>query len=72
MASTQSSAPQSDSTGKAVVDKGYRYQRITADTPLNQKMILVNRAAGNATFGVLARYPHKFFTHWAPMPTFDD
>lgn len=63
---------QTDSTGKASVDKGYKYQRITADTPLNQKMILVNRASNVATFGTLAKVPHKYFTHWAPMPTFDD
>lgn len=59
-----------DSSRAALVDKGYPWQPITADTPRSTKLQLINRPAGVAVYSVLGT--SKFWTHWAPLPTFSD
>lgn len=61
----------SDSSRTAVVDRRLFYKKIDENTPRNQKMILINRNAGDATTGVLTQND-KFYTHWFPLPVFGD
>lgn len=61
----------SDNTREAVIDRGYHWRPITTRTPQGQKMQLINRDAGCATYGKLGSN-EKFFSHWAPLPTFLD
>ena len=60
-----------DSTASAVVDKGYHWQLIDEKTPRGKTLQLINRAAGCAHYGILGTQ-EKFYTHWAPAPTFED
>jgi hypothetical protein len=55
----------------AVVDKGYHWRLIDERTPRGTKLQLVRRDAGVALYGVLGS-DNDFFTHWAPLPTFED
>jgi len=55
----------------AVVDKGYHWRLIDERTPRGTKLQLVRRDAGVALYGVLGS-DNEFFTHWAPLPTFED
>lgn len=61
----------SDSSRTAVVDRRLVYKKIDENTPRNQKMILINRNAGDATTGTLT-HGDKFYTHWFPLPVFGD
>lgn len=60
-----------DSTGRAAVDKGYRWRPIDDTTPRWQKLQPINRDAGIADYGVLHGQA-PWWTHWAPLPTFED
>lgn len=60
-----------DSTRTASVDRGYHWQPITPSTPRGVKMQLINRSAGVATYGKLET-DAGFWTHYAPLPTFED
>lgn len=61
----------SDSSRTAVVDRRLVYKKIDENTPRNQKMILINRNAGDATTGTLT-HGDKFYTHWFPLPVFGE
>jgi hypothetical protein len=54
-----------------VIDRNYHWQEITLSTPRGAKLQLINRKAGVAVYGSILR-DEKFFTHWAPLPTFGD
>lgn len=62
--------PTPDSTKKAVVSSATQYRAIDRDTPRGVKMILINRSAGVAVMSALGS-DASFFTHWAPLPTFE-
>lgn len=55
----------------AAVDRGYKWLPIDADTPRGVKLQLINRVAGVAQYGRLGTV-ETFYTHWAPLPTFED
>lgn len=55
--------------GAAVVTDSLSWRPIDASTPRGQKLQLINRAAGVASYGVLGTDP-GFWTHWAPLPVF--
>lgn len=55
----------------ALVDRDYHYRKIDKDTPTGVKLILANRSAGVACWGQYIP-GDKFWTHWAPLPTFQD
>lgn len=60
-----------DNTHVALIDKGYHWNLIDAQSPHGSKAQLVNRRYGVAIYGSInAR--DRFFTHWAPLPTFRD
>jgi hypothetical protein len=54
----------------AVIDKGYHYRKIDANTQRGGKLQLVNRYAGVAAYGNY-NPAYSFWTHYAPLPTFD-
>ncbi|WP_434715928.1 hypothetical protein [Paraburkholderia sp. A3RO-2L] len=58
-----------DNTRVALTDKAYHWLEIDASTPRGAKVQLINRAAGVAIYGSIGSH-EKFFTHWAPLPTF--
>ena len=58
------------SDNAAVVDKGYHWIPINADTPRGSKVQLINRDYGVAQYGVLDTHNKFGYTHWAPCPTF--
>lgn len=60
-----------DSTGSALVCKQWKYQPITADTPRGKLMVLINKEAMRAQIGVLS-LKDDYWTHFAPLPTFED
>lgn len=60
-----------DSTKSALVDHGYHWRPITAATPRGVKLQLINRQAGVAIYGKLGK-ANDFWTHYAPLPTFED
>lgn len=60
-----------DHTRAAFIDKGYHWRDIGADTPRGSKMQLINRRYGVAIYGPISSH-ERFFTHWAPLPTFLD
>lgn len=60
-----------DSTKSALVDHGYHWLPITSATPRGVKLQLINRAAGVAIYGKLGK-DTDFWTHYAPLPTFED
>lgn len=60
-----------DSSGAALVDDTYYWRCIDQNTPRGAKLQLINRAAGVATYGSLATDP-GFWTHWAPLPRFEE
>lgn len=60
-----------DKTRAALIDKGYHWQEITPQTSKGAKMQLINRKAGVAVYGTIGSN-EKYFTHWAPLPTFND
>lgn len=55
----------------AVVDDGNHWRPIDDSTPRGKKLHLINRAAGVACHGTLGTTVF-FWTHWAPLPTFND
>lgn len=55
----------------AVVDDAQKWHPIDKRTPRGAKLQLINRKAGVATYGVL-RERDDYWTHWAPMPVFED
>lgn len=57
--------------GAAVVAPRFPWKPINQQTPRNCKLQLINRAAGVACYGVLGLNPGHW-THWAPLPTFED
>lgn len=58
--------------GLVLVDTTYHWKKIDANTSRGVKLQLVNRSAGSATYGILeGPIEYQFFTHWAPVPTFD-
>jgi hypothetical protein len=65
----QDSAP--DNTLVAQIDKGYHWREIDSHTPRGSKMQLIHRWSGVAIYGTISSH-EKFFTHWAPLPTFLD
>lgn len=64
-------ASTADSTGRAAVDRRYPWLPIDAQTPRGVKLQLICRASGVAHYGRLGT-AETFFTHWAPLPTFED
>lgn len=52
----------------AAVDTENRWRPVGPGTPRGVKLLVINRAAGVATFGQWA--PESWWTHWAPLPTF--
>jgi len=61
---------QLNSERTVAIDKGYHWREIDAHTPRGVKLQLINRAAGVAVYGSIGTDP-GFWTHWAPVPTFD-
>lgn len=56
--------------GSAIVDHNYFWIERTSFTPgSGNKVQLINRSAGCATYGPWSDKDH-FFTHWAPLPKF--
>jgi len=64
-------APTQDGSQAAVVDRSYSYRPITPETPRGKLMVVANRQAGVAKIGVI-RSGDDFWTHWAPLPVFED
>ena len=60
-----------DSTGTAAVATDYYWLPIDENTPRGVKMNLINRAAGVTHIGVYLS-SDKYYTHWAPLPTFKE
>lgn len=60
-----------DTTRVALIDRGYHWNRIDARTPHGAKMQLINQRYGVAIYGAITA-KERFFTHWAPLPTFRD
>lgn len=60
-----------DNTHVALVDRGYHWNPINGDAPHGSKMQLINRRYGVASYGSISGR-ERFFTHWAPLPTFRD
>ena len=56
--------------GAAVVDTTYHWRKVDRNTPRGTKLQLVDRRFGVATYGQW--YSGSSWTHWAPLPTFDD
>ena len=54
----------------AVIDPSYHWMPIST-APLGKKVQLINEAAGVATYGQVNGSKEQFFTHWAPLPTFE-
>lgn len=63
--------PQHDNTRVAVIDRGYHWRPILPNTPRGGKVQLIHRWSGVAIYGTISSH-EKFFTHWAPLPTFED
>lgn len=61
---------QLNSERTVAIDKGYHWREIDAHAPRGVKLQLINRAAGVAVYGSIGTDP-GFWTHWAPVPTFD-
>lgn len=53
------------------VDRSYKWLPIDSNTPRGVKLQLINKTAGVAQYGRLGT-AETFFTHWAPLPTFED
>jgi len=60
-----------DNTAVALIDRGYHWREIGSDTRRGSKVQLINRWSGVAIYGTISSH-EKFFTHWAPLPTFID
>lgn len=60
-----------DNSDCAVVDRAYHWLPIDEFTPRSTKLQLINRQFGVANYGVLTPQTERFYTHWAPLPTFD-
>lgn len=66
------SAPAQLSTDRSTaVDRSYKWLPIDSHTPRGVKLQLINRRAGVAQYGRLTT-DEFFWTHWAPLPTFQD
>lgn len=53
----------------AAVTNDVKWKRIDEHTPRGVKLQLIAKPYGVAQYGI--HTPNKFFTHWAPAPTFD-
>jgi len=51
------------------IDPEYHWREIDKDTPRGVKIQLINKADGVAMYGALIS-SDRYFTHWAPLPTF--
>ena len=60
----------SDSEGAACVDAAYHWRPVDNATPRSTKLQLINQATGVAVYGQISA-SNTWFTHWAPLPTFD-
>lgn len=60
-----------DSTGAAVVDRAYFWKKIDKDTPRGQKVQRINRPSGAVGVPGTIKTNEDWYTHWAPLPTFD-
>jgi hypothetical protein len=60
-----------DNTRAAIIDRGYHWREIDANTRRGAKVQLIHRWSGVAIYGTISSH-EKFFTHWAPLPTFED
>lgn len=58
-----------DNTRVALIDRRYHWREIDSLTPRGSKVQLINRWSGVAIYGTIGSH-EKFFTHWAPLPTF--
>lgn len=58
-------------TGAAVVNTQTRWIPIDETTPRGTKLQLINKEARVAVYGLLGTH-EGFFTHWHPLPVFDD
>jgi hypothetical protein len=58
-----------DNTLVALIDRGYHWRPVDSSTPRGSKVKLINRWSGVAIYGTIGSH-EKFFTHWAPLPTF--
>ena len=58
-----------DSSKTVAVDRAYHWRPIDKDTPRGVKLQLIHQAAGVATYGTVTG-SRTFWTHWAPLPTF--
>lgn len=72
MSESEKAVSKYSSDGAAIVDHNFHWKKITQDTPKRVKVQLVNITEGVADYGRITRFPHPFFTHWAPLPTFKD
>ena len=52
------------------IDKTYYWRPIDSNTPKGVKMQLINQSYGVAVYSTLGNN-NAFFTHWAPLPTFE-
>jgi len=57
------------SDGTAAVDSDYFWLPIS-ECPVGQKVQLINKRMGCATYGIYKR-SDPYWTHWAPLPTFE-
>lgn len=64
------SVPSSD--GSTSVDPTYHWLTIDKNTPIGSKIQLINKSAGVAIYGSISSHIDCWFTHWAPLPKFDD
>ena len=46
-----------------------KWRKLTADTPMGAKMLLINRDSGVAL--VTTNVGNGWWTHWCPLPTFE-
>lgn len=53
-----------------VIDPSYHWQPIST-APFGKKVQLINKDAGVAVYGHVNATKEQFFTHWAPLPTFE-
>lgn len=56
--------------GAAAVSPGIKWIPVSQDTPRGVKLQLISKKYGVAQSGIYSPND-KFFTHWAPLPTFD-
>ena len=59
------------SDGAAVVDESFKWRPIDLTTPKRVKIQLINITEGVAEYGRIKSHRGNFWTHWAPLPSFN-